>query len=64
VRLAIERNGESLQIDVPLEHPFEYPPKWPPRPEPSKDQLDFEKFLKGQESGNPDSEPRPECATF
>ncbi len=49
VRLDLERDGKALTIDVPLKHPFEYPPKWPPRPEPSKDQLDFEKFIEEQE---------------
>jgi hypothetical protein len=49
VRLDLERDGKAFTIDVPLKHPFEYPPKWPPRPEPSKDQLDFEKFIEEQE---------------
>ena len=49
VRLDLERDGKAFTIDVPLKHPFEYPPKWPPRPEPSKVQLDFEKFIEEQE---------------
>ena len=49
VRLDLERDGKALTIDVPLTHPFEYPPKWPARPAPSKDQLDFEKFIEEQE---------------
>lgn len=64
VHLDIERDGKPLKIDIPLEHPFEYPPKWPPRPEPTKDQLDFEKFLEVQNSGKAPAEsalkPKPE----
>jgi len=56
VHLDLQRNGTRLKIDVPLEHPFEYPPKWPPRPEPSKDQLDFEKFLEEQAASKPPAE--------
>jgi len=51
VHLDLVRNGKAVTMDVPLEHPFEYPPKWPPRPEPTKDQLDFEKFLGEQSPG-------------
>jgi len=56
VHLDLERNGKALTIDVPLEHPFEYPPKWRPRPAPSKDQLEFEKFLEEQSPGKAPAE--------
>jgi len=49
VHLDLQRDGQALKIDLPLKHPFEYPPKWQPRPEPSKVQLDFEKFIEEQE---------------
>jgi|GEM_PF-3542178 len=64
VHLDLQRNGMPLAIDVPLKRPFEYPPKWPPRPEPTKDQLDFEKFLEEQSPGKVPVEsalePKPE----